>query len=114
VGAPETSNPAQHLGDPDANRFYAHVLSTLDRARIPFLVGGAWALHRYTGISRFTKDFDIFALPSDRDRILALLADGGYRTEVTFSHWLAKVFDSDAFVDVIYSSGNGVVQVDDG
>lgn len=114
MAVPETSNPAQEPGDPDANRFYSHVLSTLDRAHIPFLVGGAYALHRYTGISRFTKDFDIFALPADRDRILELLAHAGYRTEVTFAHWLAKIHDTDAFVDVIYSSGNGVVQVDEG
>ncbi len=114
MAAPETSNPTQDLGDPDANRFYSHVLATLDQARIPFLVGGAFALHRYTGISRFTKDFDIFALPDDRDRILDLLGRDGYRTEITFPHWLAKIYDTDAFVDVIYSSGNGVVQVDEG
>ncbi len=114
MAATETSNPAQELGDPGANRFYAHALAVLQQAGVPFLVGGAYALHRYTGIARFTKDFDIFALPSDRDRILDLLQAAGYRTEITFAHWLAKVHHNDAFVDVIYSSGNGVAQVDQG
>ncbi len=110
----ETSNPAQDLGDPAANRFYAHVLTLLQQAGVPLLVGGAFALVRYTGIARFTKDFDVFALPSDRDRILDLLAKAGYQTEVTFAHWLAKIHHDDAFVDLIYSSGNGVAQVDPG
>jgi len=113
VGATETSNPAQELGDPDANRFYAHVLAILDHAGVRFLLGGAFALYRYTGVARFTKDFDIFALRSDRDRILRLLREAGYRTEVTFAHWLAKVYNDDALVDVIYSSGNGVAEVDE-
>jgi len=113
VAATETSNPAQELGDAGANRFYAHTLAILEQAGVPFLVGGAYALHRYTGIARFTKDLDIFTLPSDRDRILHLLDAAGYRTEITFAHWLAKVYHDDAFVDVIYSSGNGVAQVDE-
>jgi hypothetical protein len=71
-------------------------------------------LDRYTGIARFTKDFDIFALPSDRDRILDLLGGAGYRIEIAFSHWLAKAYHDDTFVDLIYGSGNGVAQVDRG
>jgi hypothetical protein len=113
VAATETLNPAQELGDTSANRFYAHTLAILEQAGVPFLVVGAYALHRYTGISRFTKDLDIFTLPSDRDRILDLLDAAGYRTEIRFAHWLAKVCHDDAFVDVIYSSGNGVAQVDE-
>ncbi len=114
VATPETSKPTRDLGDPDANRFYADVLSVLDRASVPFLVGGAYALQRYTGISRFTKDFDIFALPSDRDRIIELLGARGYHSEIPFPHWLAKIHDGDVFVDIIYGSGNGVARVDEG
>src|SRR5512142_2996816 len=98
VATPETSKPTRDLGDADANRFYSDVLSALDRAAVPFLVGGAYALQRYTGIARFTKDFDIFALPADRDRIIDLLGGAGYRTEIPFPHWLAKAHDGDVFV----------------
>ena len=107
MAATETSTPTQDLGDARAKRFYAHALALLAQAGVPFLVGGAYALHRYTGIARFTKDFDLFALPGDRDRILDLLRGAGYAVEVTFPHWLAKVYHEDAFIDVIYSSGNG-------
>jgi hypothetical protein len=112
--ATQTSNPAQELGDPKANHFYSHVLDVLAAAKVPFLVGGAFALYRYTGIARFTKDFDIFILRADRDRVLDLMTREGYETEVSFGHWLAKVHHDDAFVDVIYSSGNGVAEVDAG
>jgi hypothetical protein len=42
-----------------------------------------------------------------------VLEAAGYRTEVTFPHWLAKAWIVERFVDVIYSSGNGAAPVDD-
>ena len=38
----------------------------------------------------------------------------GYETELVFSHWLAKIRSPEGFIDVIFSSGNGVATVDDG
>jgi hypothetical protein len=40
----------------------------------------------------------------DRDVILRALDSAGYRTEVSFPHWLAKAFGDDGFVDVSFSS----------
>src|SRR6266446_9055680 len=40
--------------------FYRQALLTLQAAQVPFLVGGAYALAHYTGITRHTKDVDIF------------------------------------------------------
>src|SRR5688572_23098251 len=101
-----------HLAPPTA-AFYRIVLEILNRARIRFLVGGAYALGPYTGIERHTKDFDVFVLPEDGDRVLSTLADAGYRTELTFPHWLGKIHQDDAFVDIIFSSGNGIARVDE-
>jgi hypothetical protein len=36
-----------------------------------------------------------------------------YETELVFSHWLAKIRSPEGFIDVIFSSGNGVAVVDD-
>lgn len=103
-----------HLA-PETAAFYLSALGVLDRAGIPFLVGGAFALGHYTGIKRFTKDFDIFVLPSDAPRILETFRASGYEAELTFPHWLGKVYgESGDFIDVIYSSGNGVAVVDEG
>ena len=65
------------------------------------------------GIERHTKDMDIFAREGDRDRILRALEAAGYRTEITFPHWLAKAWIVERFVNVIYRSGNGVAEIDD-
>ncbi len=93
--------------------FYRRMLESLREAGVPFLVGGAYAIERYTGIARHTKDFDIFLRRADCRRALAALESAGCRTEITFPHWLAKAHCGDEFIDVIFSSGNGVARVDD-
>ena len=98
---------------PETFRFYRHVLEILRDAHLPFLVGGAYALSYYTGITRHTKDFDLFVRAADNRRTLDILAAAGYRMEHTFSHWLGKVFWDSDFVDVIHNSGNGLCPVDD-
>ncbi len=96
-----------------AREFYDRTLGILGASQIPFLVGGAYALACYTGIERHTKDLDIFVRPVDAPEVLALFGSQGYRTEMTFPHWLGKVFDNDDMVDIIFSSGNGVATVDE-
>ncbi len=96
-----------------ARSFYVHVLRTLLDANAPFLVGGTYALRRYTGIERDTKDFDIFVRRTDYDLVMSTLRAAGCNTELTFPHWLGKATGEDGLVDVIFSSGNGVSPVDD-
>jgi hypothetical protein len=99
--------------DPIACAFYQKALATLLKARLPFLVGGAYALERHTGIVRHTKDFDIFVRPKHVHRALRVLAAAGYRTDLPFPHWIGKAFHGEYFIDVIFSSGNGLCNVDD-
>jgi len=86
------------------NAFYRRTLHVLSDAGVPFLVGGSHAFLEYTGIARSTKDFD---------RAMEALRDAGYRTEVTFPHWLGKAYQGADHVDVVFSSGNGICRVDD-
>jgi hypothetical protein len=37
----------------------------------------------------------------------------GWRAEMTYPHWLAKVYWGEEFIDLIFNSGNGVTPVDD-
>ena len=92
---------------------YGQALARLVESELPFLVGGAFALERYTGIARDTKDLDIFLRPSDLDAALAVLSSLGCETKVPFPHWLAKAHTADGVIDFIFSSGNGVARVDD-
>jgi hypothetical protein len=99
--------------DPVSRDFYQSAIRYLQRAAIPFMVGGAYSFARHTGLERHTKDFDIFVRESDHEHVLATLSDAGYSIELTFPHWLGKVFSGDNCIDVIFSSGNGVAQIDD-
>ena len=81
-------------------------------AKVPFLVGGAYALGVYTGISRDTKDFDLFLRPEDLDDALAALQAGGFDVEKTFPHWLAKAKCDNHLIDLIHGAGNGLCRID--
>ncbi len=99
--------------DPDSRDFYVRSMRILKDANVPFLVGGAYALARYTGIERHTKDFDLFLKKEDFDRATKVLSEAGYKTELTYPHWIGKAYQGDDFVDLIFSAGNGVAKVDD-
>src|SRR5579863_593378 len=79
--------------EPSVVAFYQDAMRILQRADIPFMVGGAYALRAYTGITRHTKDFDIFLLPGDVHSALAAFDAAGYKTKMQADYWLAKVFD---------------------
>jgi len=98
----------------EKSQFYRDVLVTLREAGIDFLVGGAYAFTRYTQIDRKTKDFDLFVRAADVEPAMAALERAlGCRTEFAFKHWLGKAYCGRNFVDIIFSSGNGVATVDD-
>src|SRR5256885_6171813 len=99
---------------PDTNAFYRRTLHVLNDAGVPFLVGGSHAFLEYTGIVRNTKDFDLFLRRADTEHAMEALQAAGYRTELTFPHWLGKAWQHDDFVDLVFSSGNGICTVDDG
>jgi len=93
--------------------FYVRTLSLLVDADIPLLAGGAYALKHYTGIARDTKDFDVFVRREHYGDVEKVLGAAGIATELTFPHWLGKASCEHGCVDVIFSSGNGLAQVDD-
>lgn len=100
--------------DPAAKQFYIDAMRALDRAGLPYLVGGGFAMAHYTGIARNTKDLDLFVRPRDRDRALRTFEQAGYKTEFFYEFWIAKALSGEAFIDLLYNSGNGLSPVDDG
>jgi len=114
--APDLDDAArpEHL-DRATYAFYRACMEALNHAKCDYLVGGAYAFARYTGIERHTKDFDIFCRQKDVDSILSVLEGLGCQTEKTFPHWLAKAYNPGTadFIDVIYSSGSGIAVVDE-
>jgi hypothetical protein len=96
-----------------AGSIYATTLRILTGARVPFVVGGAFALKYYAGLTRGTKDLDIFLRERDVRHALRALERAHFTTSRTFPHWLAKAFLGEHFVDFIFNSANGLCPVDD-
>jgi hypothetical protein len=107
--------PRRHdLASPTSQAVYRRVMQALHDGSVRFLVGGAYAFTPFTGIPRSTKDFDVFVAKTEIHRALEVLEAAGFRTELTFPHWLGKAYWGQDFVDLIFSSGNGVAPVDEG
>ena len=97
----------------DAPQIYRQMLVDMTAAGVPFLVGGGYAYALHTGIYRETKDFDVFVREADVPRVQEAHQRGGAEVEVFAPHWLAKARRGPVYMDVIYSSGNGIATVDD-
>ena len=104
---------APTLVDADAEAFVSEALEELTRADIPFLLAGTYAVSAYTGISRPTKDLDIFCRAGDYARILAHFKAKGYDIEVEDDRWLGKVIRGKHFFDVIFAGSNGTMPIGD-
>src|SRR5213080_5111266 len=95
------------------NGFHCRSVAVLRAAEIPFLIGGAYVVEVYAGVSRSTKDFDLYIRPNHVKAALNALAGAGYETELTFPHWLAKALYGGDKLDLIFRAGNGLCEVDD-
>jgi hypothetical protein len=92
---------------------HREALRILQEQRFEPMVGGAYALKTHTGIWRDTKDLDLFLRRDQVGDALQALGRAGYRTELTDPLWLAKAFAGPYFIDLIFSSGNGIAIVDE-
>ncbi|QQG43875.1 MAG: nucleotidyltransferase [Candidatus Roizmanbacteria bacterium] len=93
--------------------FYKSVLKSINRKKIPFMMGGTYALHHYTGINRETKDMDIFCKGGDYPFLLRSLRDDGYRIRILDDRWLAKILSNGHYIDIIFGSITNLHPVDD-
>ncbi|WEX77511.1 nucleotidyltransferase family protein [Sinorhizobium numidicum] len=112
------ANTAEPLALPqlvneEAEAFVAEAIAELVRSKIPFLIAGTFAVSAYTGISRPTKDLDVFCKAGDCARILQHFKSLGYAVEIEDDRWLGKVFKGRFFFDVIFASPNGTMLVTD-
>jgi hypothetical protein len=92
---------------------YRRCAVALRDAGVPFLVGGAYAMAQYTPLVRDTKDFDLFLRPNHVRWAMEILEAAGFQVTLPYPHWLGKAHWGQTFVDLIFSSGNGVALVDD-
>lgn len=105
-----SSHPPEFL--PEALDCYKRAVEALRDAAIPFTVGGAFALHKHTGIWRNTKDLDIVLEAGAVPGALRHLEARGFSTRIEDPVWLAKAFCGEYFVDLITALGNAALVVD--
>jgi hypothetical protein len=93
--------------------FYRRVMELLGDARIAYLIGGTHALAHQTGLPYDARDFDVLIRREEIPRVRRALAAGGYELVMAHPHFVAKVYEGDGFVDLIFGSGNGLTDLDD-
>jgi predicted nucleotidyltransferase len=113
IGVVSEKRAAVRKARSSPNDFHLRSVVALQDANVPFLIGGAYVVEVYAGVSRRTKDFDLFIRPHAVDAALDALARAGYDTELTSRHWLAKARRGRDYVDLIFRAGNGLCEVDD-
>ncbi|HEX7073919.1 MAG TPA: hypothetical protein VF226_07755 [Hyphomicrobiaceae bacterium] len=96
-----------------AEAFYRDTLNELLRSGVPFLVAGGFALAAYTGITRETKDLDVFCKAGDYPRVLAHFKRCGYAISVEDELWIGKVCRGVHYLDVIFAAPSGSAPVTD-
>src|SRR5436190_10215848 len=100
-------------GEDNRDEFHRRSVAVLCAAGVPFLIGGAYMVEVCGGVARSTKDFDLYIRPNHVNAALHALARAGYKTELTFPHWLAKATYEGDMLDLIFRAGNGLCEVDD-
>ncbi len=112
--APQALTPPQQLEPPaSVENFYSEVIRLMAESEIPFLLSGTYALACYTGISRPTKDVDVFAKAGDCLRMLAFFKERGFDIDVVDERWLARITRGEKFVDIIFNMPTASVHVTD-
>jgi hypothetical protein len=109
----ETLDASVFEPPPEAVDFYVESLRMLSNTDYRFLLSGTYALSCYTGITRPTKDLDIFCKPSDAPKILSFFKEQGYRIEIEDERWIGKVWRNETFFDVIYNISTASIPITD-
>jgi hypothetical protein len=92
---------------------YRRALRALNRAGIPYVVSGLYAIYEYTGIYRKTKDLDLFVEPKQVLPSARVLKAEGFDVRLEQSHWIAKALIGRMQVDLIFGMGNGLAFIDE-
>jgi len=97
-------------------RVYRKVIEGAIARRIPFALGGAFAVATYTGAWRNTKDLDLYVLPEFRERMIAVLNEAGledYFDQKPYDRWwIYRSTSGDTIVDIIWAMANHRAQID--
>ncbi len=109
---PETSSAPLRLPE-QQHLLFREILTLFEKKRLRYAVAGAFALHEHTGISRDTKDLDLFLTSDTVDEAMELLVEEGFECETCDPVWLYKAHRDGFFVDLITGMSNATIVVED-
>ena len=96
---------------------YDCVLRGAAENRIPFALGGAFALATHTGCWRNTKDLDLYVPPEHKDRMIELVSSLGmvdyFDTKEYDRWWIYRATRNGMIVDIIWAMANHRQQIDE-
>lgn len=94
---------------------YKRVIAEAGKRGIPFAVGGGLSAMTYAGMWRNTKDIDLYVVPEDRERMIALVGDLGlrdyYEQHGYDRNWIYRSYTGDTIVDIMWAMANQRAQV---
>jgi hypothetical protein len=109
------TNWSQHIPEQEWE-VYDEVLDAAISRRIPFALGGAFAVATYTGCWRNTKDLDLYVLPENRERMIDLLSSLGFTDYFDVKGydrwWIYRSHRDENIIDVIWAMANHRQQID--
>src|SRR5215471_10326415 len=87
-------------------RLYHKLMHEMSRHGIRFAVGGSIAIATHTRNPRVSHDLDLYVLPADKDRAIAVLTGLGftdYYERLPYErHWIYRAIINDEIVDLIW------------
>ena len=114
LAPPAFDDPAGQLSRAGELEVRVRAMESLLCAGVPFMVAGAYAFFAYTGIFRDTKDLDVMLDEREVPAAFRALERAGFTTELIDPRWIGKAYAGDRFIDLIFSSSNGLAVVDGG
>lgn len=109
---PATSSEPTKL-PPQQHLLFQEILALFEERKIRFAVAGAFALREHTGISRDTKDLDLFLTSQEVTAAMKLLKAEGFHCEIRDPVWLYKAHRDAFYVDLITGMSNAAFIVED-
>jgi hypothetical protein len=95
---------------PEEQELFRKTILALREAEVPFLMAGAYALFKYSGCWRNTKDLDILVLPEARERaieaVCAIGLEDYFDREPYDREWIFRGNRGDVIVDLIWRLAN--------
>mgnify|MGYP003766398011 CR=1 FL=1 len=108
--------PADVTIPEESKRVFREALATLNEAGMPYVVGGAFAMHHYSGVWRYTNDLDLYL---DRRHVpvaIEMLSSIGFRDfgeqAAGDREWIYHAMKDGTLMDLIWQSPNRVTSFD--